>query len=163
MLCHKRTPPPTHPRQGANSALESCLVLDGVLAAAAGDLSKVPAAFTSARLADAHALQEVDRLAYSFFRCVVVWGAGRWKRCGCWWERLTWGAAAKSTAPGPNACPPPTHTHAQRRKGIFDPDFLALLSHVVLGTILSKIVPFIYGARPALLQLGAGAGARAPV
>lgn len=41
-----------------------------------------------------------------------------------------------------------------RRRGPFDPDFLQLLSHVVLGTILSKIVPFIYGAKPALLKLG---------
>ncbi|KIY98661.1 monooxygenase [Monoraphidium neglectum] len=96
--------------QGANSALESCLVLDGVLAAADGDPAAVPAAFTAARLEDAHALQEVDRLAYSFFR----------------------------------------------RRGIFDTDFLALLAHVLLGTILSKVVPFLYGAKPALLQLGAG-------
>jgi hypothetical protein len=101
------TQPPT---QGANSALESCLVLDGVLASAAGDTASVPAAFTAARLEDAHALQEVDRLAYSFFR----------------------------------------------RRGIFDADFLALLAHVLVGTILSKLVPFLYGARPALLQLGAG-------
>lgn len=33
---------------------------------------------------------------------------------------------------------------------------MALLAHVLLGTILSKIVPFLYGSRPALLQLGAG-------
>jgi hypothetical protein len=44
----------------------------------------------------------------------------------------------------------------RRRRGIFDTDFLALLAHVLLGTVLSKIVPFLYGARPALLQLGAG-------
>jgi len=43
---------------------------------------------------------------------------------------------------------------ACRRKGPFDPDFLQLLSHVLLGTILSKIVPFIYGSKPALLKLG---------
>lgn len=54
------------------------------------------------------------------------------------------------TRPTPASSPP------YRRRGIFDPDFLALLAHVLLGTILSKIVPFIYGARPALLQLGAG-------
>lgn len=41
-----------------------------------------------------------------------------------------------------------------RRRGPFDPDFLQLLSHVLLGTILSKVVPFIYGAKPALLKLG---------
>mgnify|MGYP001807571534 CR=1 FL=1 len=41
-----------------------------------------------------------------------------------------------------------------RRRGPFDPDFLQLLSHVLLGTVLSKIVPFIYGAKPALLKLG---------
>ena len=41
-----------------------------------------------------------------------------------------------------------------RRRGPFDPDFLQLLSHVVLGTILSKVLPFLYGAKPALLQLG---------
>ncbi len=35
-----------------------------------------------------------------------------------------------------------------------DPDFLQLLSHVVLGTVLSKIVPFLYGNKPALLKLG---------
>lgn len=37
---------------------------------------------------------------------------------------------------------------------MFDPDFLQLLSHVVLGTILSKILPFLYGSKPALLRLG---------
>ncbi len=41
-----------------------------------------------------------------------------------------------------------------RRRGLLDPDFLQLLSHVLLGTVLSKIVPFIYGAKPALLKLG---------
>lgn len=41
-----------------------------------------------------------------------------------------------------------------RRRGPFDPDFLQLLSHVVVGTLLSKIVPFLYGAKPALLKLG---------
>lgn len=41
-----------------------------------------------------------------------------------------------------------------RRKGPFDPDFLQLLSHVILGTILSKIVPFLYGKKPKLLELG---------
>lgn len=96
--------------QGANSALESCLVLDRVLEGAGGDVAAVPAAFNEARLEDAHALQEVDRLAYSFFR----------------------------------------------RRGLLDVDFLALLAHVLLGTILSKVVPFLYGAKPALLQLGAG-------
>ncbi|KXZ44087.1 hypothetical protein GPECTOR_74g701 [Gonium pectorale] len=96
--------------QGANSALESCLVLDGALTAARGDLAKVPQAFDAARKPDVHSLYELDRKAYSFFR----------------------------------------------RKGPFDPDFLQLLAHVVLGTILSKIVPFIYGPRPALLRLGSG-------
>jgi hypothetical protein len=57
-----------------------------------------------------------------------------------------------STAP-----PPPFGTPTPcRRRGIFDTDFLALLAHVLLGTILSKVVPFLYGAKPALLQLGAG-------
>lgn len=94
--------------QGANSALESCKVLDDVLTAASGDLDSVPEAFTRARTADAHALYEIDRKAYSFFR----------------------------------------------RKGPLDPDFLQLMSHVVVGTILSKIVPFFYGPKPALLKLG---------
>jgi len=40
------------------------------------------------------------------------------------------------------------------RKGPLDPDFLQLLSHVVLGTVLSKLVPFLYGDKPKLLQLG---------
>ncbi|GAX76027.1 hypothetical protein CEUSTIGMA_g3470.t1 [Chlamydomonas eustigma] len=40
------------------------------------------------------------------------------------------------------------------RKGPLDPDFLQLLSHVLLGTILSKIVPNLYGKQPMLLQLG---------
>lgn len=31
---------------------------------------------------------------------------------------------------------------------------MQLLSHVALGFILSKIVPFIYGTKPALLKLG---------
>jgi 2-polyprenyl-6-methoxyphenol hydroxylase-like FAD-dependent oxidoreductase len=94
--------------QGANSALESCLVLDKTLAAAAGDVEAAPAAFDAARRADAHALQEVDRLAFSFFR----------------------------------------------RRGLFDKDFVSLFAHVILGTILSKVVPFLYGPRPALLRLG---------
>jgi ubiquitin carboxyl-terminal hydrolase 48 len=42
----------------------------------------------------------------------------------------------------------------RRRRGLFDTDFLQLLSHVVLGTILSKLMPFLYGAKPALLKLG---------
>lgn len=41
-----------------------------------------------------------------------------------------------------------------RRRGLLDRDFLQLLSHVLLGTILSKIVPFLYGSKPALLKLG---------
>lgn len=41
-----------------------------------------------------------------------------------------------------------------RRRGLLDPDFLQLLSHVLLGTILSKLVPFLYGPKPALLKLG---------
>ncbi|KAG1675257.1 hypothetical protein FOA52_016288 [Chlamydomonas sp. UWO 241] len=40
------------------------------------------------------------------------------------------------------------------RKGPFDPDFLQLLAHVILGTILSKVVPFLYGDKPKLLKLG---------
>ena len=57
--------------------------------------------------------------------------------------------------PNPLNHPTPSSPH-HRRRGIFDTDFLALLAHVLLGTILSKLVPFLYGARPALLQLGAG-------
>lgn len=94
--------------QGANSSLESAKVLGDVLVEAGGDVQQVPARFTATRLADVHALNELDEKAYSFFR----------------------------------------------RKGPFDPDFLQLLSHVLLGTILSKIVPFIYGSKPALLKLG---------
>jgi kynurenine 3-monooxygenase len=41
-----------------------------------------------------------------------------------------------------------------RRRGLFDADFLQLLSHVLVGTVLSKLVPFIYGSKPALLSLG---------
>ncbi|KAG2449076.1 hypothetical protein HYH02_005825 [Chlamydomonas schloesseri] len=96
--------------QGANSALESCLVLNKALTEAKGDVDAVPQRFNELRLEDAHSLYELDRKAYSFFR----------------------------------------------RKGPFDPDFLQLLAHVILGTILSKIVPFIYGSRPALLRLGSG-------
>lgn len=54
--------------QGANSALESCKVLGDVLQQAAGQLDEVPAMFTAARLADMHALYELDAKAYSFFR-----------------------------------------------------------------------------------------------
>lgn len=96
--------------QGANSALESCLVLDKVLTEAGGRLEEVPAQYNVARVPDAHGLYELDRKAYSFFR----------------------------------------------RKGPLDPDFLQLLAHVLLGTILSTLVPFLYGKRPALLQLGSG-------
>ncbi|GIL95578.1 hypothetical protein Vretimale_1533 [Volvox reticuliferus] len=96
--------------QGANSALESCLVLNKALTDAQGDLDAVPKRFNDDRLSDAHSLYELDRKAYSFFR----------------------------------------------RKGPFDPDFLQLLAHVILGTLLSKIVPFLYGPKPALLRLGSG-------
>ncbi|EFJ43553.1 flagellar-specific protein Ssa14 [Volvox carteri f. nagariensis] len=96
--------------QGANSALESCLVLNKALTEASGDLDAVPRIFNDNRLADVHSLYELDRKAYSFFR----------------------------------------------RKGPFDPDFLQLLAHVILGTLLSKIVPFLYGPKPALLRLGSG-------
>ncbi|GLC46748.1 hypothetical protein PLESTF_000431900 [Pleodorina starrii] len=96
--------------QGANSALESCLVLNKALTECRGDLDAVPQRFNDDRLADAHSLYELDRKAYSFFR----------------------------------------------RKGPLDPDFLQLLAHVILGTILSKIVPFLYGPKPALLRLGSG-------
>jgi kynurenine 3-monooxygenase len=94
--------------QGANSSLESCYVLGKALDAARGDVKAVPEIFDQMRRPDAHALFEIDRKAFSFFR----------------------------------------------RKGPFDPDFLQLLSHVILGTILSKIVPFLYGKQPKLLQLG---------
>jgi ubiquitin carboxyl-terminal hydrolase 48 len=45
----------------------------------------------------------------------------------------------------------------RRRRGLLDPDFLQLLSHVLLGTILSKLLPFLYGSKPALLKLGSTA------
>lgn len=54
--------------QGANSALESCKVLGEVLQQAGGHLQQVPHRFTAARLADMHALNELDAKAYSFFR-----------------------------------------------------------------------------------------------
>jgi 2-polyprenyl-6-methoxyphenol hydroxylase-like FAD-dependent oxidoreductase len=54
--------------QGANSALESCKVLGQVLQQAGGNLDEVPARFNEARLADMHALNELDTKAYSFFR-----------------------------------------------------------------------------------------------
>jgi len=99
--------------QGANSALESCRILDDVLTAgvdaATGkpkDFEGLPKAFSDARTADVHALFWIDSAAYSFFS----------KR--------------------PNA------------------DFASLLVHVLLGTVLSKVVPFIYGPKPALLSLG---------
>ena len=44
-----------------------------------------------------------------------------------------------------------------RKKGIFDPDFMKLLSHIILGTILSKLVPYWYGKKPLLLSLGGDA------
>lgn len=54
--------------QGANSALESCLVLGQVLAAAKGRVEEVPGMFSRRRLEDVHALNELDTKAYSFFR-----------------------------------------------------------------------------------------------
>lgn len=54
--------------QGANSALESCLVLGDVLERAGGDVGRVPPLFSETRLADVHALNELDSKAYSFFR-----------------------------------------------------------------------------------------------
>lgn len=94
--------------QGANSALESCLVLDAVLKQVKGKLGDVPAAFDAARSKDAHALFEIDRKMFSFFR----------------------------------------------RSGIFDFSFLQLLSHVVVGTVLSKLVPKLYGPKPAIFSIG---------
>ncbi|GFR39880.1 hypothetical protein Agub_g382 [Astrephomene gubernaculifera] len=96
--------------QGANSALESCLVLNKALTDSRGDLAAVPERFDELRRDDVHSLYELDRKAYSFFR----------------------------------------------RKGPFDPDFLQLLAHVLLGSLLSKVVPFLYGPKPALLRLGSG-------
>ncbi|KAL6759374.1 monooxygenase [Haematococcus lacustris] len=92
--------------QGANSALESGLVLDDVLQACKGDASAVPAAFSQARKEDVHALFWIDAAAFSFF------------------------IKKPST------------------------DFFLLAAHVVLGTVLSKLLPFIYGSTPALLRLG---------
>jgi 2-polyprenyl-6-methoxyphenol hydroxylase-like FAD-dependent oxidoreductase len=54
--------------QGANSALESCLVLGQVLQAAQGKVEEVPQMFSQRRLEDVHALNELDAKAYSFFR-----------------------------------------------------------------------------------------------
>ncbi len=68
----------------------------------------MPELFNQQRLPDVHALNQLDRKAYSFFR----------------------------------------------RKGLLDPDFLQLLSHIVIGTLLSKLVPFLYGPKVKLLQLG---------
>jgi hypothetical protein len=39
-----------------------------------------------------------------------------------------------------------------RRRGLFDKDFMQLLSHVLVGTILSKIVPFLYGEPRVVLR-----------
>lgn len=94
--------------QGANSSLESCRCLGEALDRSKGDVSKIPEVFDELRRPDAHALYEIDRKAFSFFR----------------------------------------------RKGPFDPDFLQLLSHIVVGVILSKIVPFLYGEKPKLFMLG---------
>eukprot|EP00798_Chlamydomonas_sp_ICE-L_P016017 gene16017-22155_t len=41
-----------------------------------------------------------------------------------------------------------------RRQGLIDLNLVQLLSHVVVGTILSKLVPFLYGKDVALLKLG---------
>lgn len=43
---------------------------------------------------------------------------------------------------------------ARSRRGLLDTDFLQLLCHVLLGTLLSKLLPFLYGDKPALLKLG---------
>ncbi|MEW5313392.1 MAG: hypothetical protein WDW38_004963 [Sanguina aurantia] len=53
--------------QGANSALESCRILDEVLTKCNGVVESVPPAFNTARLEDVHALYELDRKAFSFF------------------------------------------------------------------------------------------------
>jgi len=59
--------------QGANSALESCRVLDDTLTACTdpstgkGDPRLIPAAFSKERTADVHALWWIDAAAYSFF------------------------------------------------------------------------------------------------
>lgn len=39
-------------------------------------------------------------------------------------------------------------------RGLLDPDFRQLMSHVALGFLLSKIVPFLYGPKPAIMKLG---------
>ncbi|KAF5842142.1 hypothetical protein DUNSADRAFT_9101 [Dunaliella salina] len=59
--------------QGANSALESCRVLDDTLTACTdpstgkGEPQLIPAAFSKERKADVHALWWIDAAAYSFF------------------------------------------------------------------------------------------------
>lgn len=42
----------------------------------------------------------------------------------------------------------------RRRNGPFDPNFLQLLAHVAVGVVLSKTVPFLYGKKPAIMQIG---------
>ena len=67
---------------------------------------------------------------------------------------LSFGVA--TAVEGGTHAPNAQNTPFNRRRGLLDTDFLALLAHVLLGTLLSKVVPFLYGAKPALLQLGAG-------
>ncbi len=47
-------------RQGCNLALESCAALDAALAGTGCDLDAAPAAYSRARVADAHAFQDLE-------------------------------------------------------------------------------------------------------
>lgn len=53
--------------QGANSALESCLVLGRALERAQGDVESLPETFNKLRSPDTHALSELDAKAHSLF------------------------------------------------------------------------------------------------
>ena len=48
------------PLQGCNLALESCRALDAALGASACDLDAAPKRYSDARLADAHAFQDLE-------------------------------------------------------------------------------------------------------
>ncbi len=58
-------------------------------------------------------------------------------------------AALNRSVCGQTPCPLPLHA-----QGPLDPDFLQLLSHVVVGTILNKLLPFLYRKPCAPTMLG---------
>lgn len=62
----------SHDGQGCNAAMESVEVLGQVLDKV-GNLDDVPAAFTSARISEAHALVDLDRVALSEFGFAGPW------------------------------------------------------------------------------------------